>query len=79
MLPKGEDPTVPGAQRPITCLNVMYKMLTGTLAVILMRHVQHYQLLPPEQKALKKGARGCLDVSMPQWSRSAGRTPEIAQ
>ena len=62
MLPKGAYPAVPGAQRTITCLNVMYKLLTGTLAAMLIRHVQSYQLLPPEQKALRKGARGCLDA-----------------
>ena len=62
MLPKGTDPTIPGAQRPITCLNLMYKLLTGTLARVLMRHVTNYNLLPPEQKALRKGARGCMDA-----------------
>ena len=55
MLPKGADPVTQGAQRPITCLNLMYKLLTGALARVLLRHVRNFHLLPPEQKALCKG------------------------
>ena len=62
MLPKGDNPATPGSQRPITCLNLMYKLLTGALARVLKRHVDNYGLLPPEQKALRRGTRGCIDA-----------------
>ena len=32
------------------------------LATLLMEHVKKYDFLPEEQKALKKGTRGCLDA-----------------
>ena len=62
LLPKGDNPIKPGSQRPITCLNVAYKLFTGTVAHILLHHVKHYDLLPIEQKALKAGHRGCFDT-----------------
>ena len=62
LLPKGDNPTKPGSRRPITCLNVAYKLLTGMVARTLLHHVKHYDLLPLEQKALKAGCRGCFDA-----------------
>ncbi len=43
-------------------LNTSYKAFTGTLTSMLWRHVEEKQLLPPKQKALRKGRRGCLDA-----------------
>ncbi len=48
--------------RPIACLNTAYKVYTGALAVMLMAHVETKGILPTEQKALRKGRRGCLDA-----------------
>ncbi len=48
----------PEGYRPITCLNIAYKALTGALAAMLTKHVEQTNLLPEEQKALRKGARG---------------------
>ena len=48
--------------RPITCLNLSYKALTGAASRVLMHHALRYGLLPEEQKALRKGRRGCLDA-----------------
>ena len=48
--------------RPITCLNTTYKLLTGAASRVLMHHADRFQLLPEEQKAMRKGRRGCLDA-----------------
>ena len=40
--------------RPITCLNIMYKVYTDMMT--------GYELLPDEQKALRKSTRGCMDA-----------------
>ena len=40
----------------------MYKLLTCALARILHRHALHFGMIPPEQKAMQKGSRGCLDA-----------------
>ena len=48
--------------RPITCLNTTYKLVTPTLAGIIMDHAMENEVLPIEQKALRKGMRGCLDA-----------------
>ncbi len=48
--------------RPIACLNTAYKAYTGTLAIMLTQHVEAKRILPAEQKALRKGRRGCLDA-----------------
>ena len=62
MIPKDGCEGKPEQYRPITCLNTAYKLLTGALTVILMQHVESTGILPEEQKALRKGARGCLDA-----------------
>ena len=48
--------------RPITCLITMYKLYTRVIAQLLTVHVESRQILPEEQKALRKGRRGCLDA-----------------
>ena len=62
LIPKSPGARAPDKQRLITCLNTAYKLLTGAITVILRSHATEVDLLPPEQKALKKGARGCLDA-----------------
>ena len=58
MIPKDKGSTRADRQRPITCLNTLYKVLTGTLC----RLVQEHNLLPMEHKALRQKARRCLDA-----------------
>lgn len=52
----------PDKLRPITCLNTMYKLLTTVLAEMLLDHVTRKGILPEEQKAMRRGRRGCLDA-----------------
>ena len=47
--------------RPITCLALLWKLLTAVLADELYRHLEENNLLPWEQKGCKKGSRGTKD------------------
>ena len=40
----------------------MYKLVMAALAEIIMEHALESGALPTEQKALRKGMRGCLDA-----------------
>ena len=47
--------------RPIACLPLMWKLLTGTLAEKLYQHFLLNKLLPDEQKGCRKRSRGTKD------------------
>ena len=42
----------------------MYKALTAVMEGVMHGHVTQYDILPPEQCALRSGRRGCLDALM---------------
>ena len=44
--------------RPITCLILMWKLLTGVIADQIYAHLDPEKLLPEEQKGCRKGSRG---------------------
>ena len=44
--------------RPITCLSLMWKLLTGVIADQIYAHLDQEKLLPEEQKGCRKGSRG---------------------
>ena len=44
--------------RPITCLPLMWKLLTGVLADQIYAHLDQEKLLPEEQKGCRKDSRG---------------------
>ena len=44
--------------RPITCLPLMWKLLTGVIAGQIYAHLDQEKLLPEEQKGCRKGSRG---------------------
>ena len=44
--------------RPINCLPLMWKLLTGVIADHIYAHLDHEKLLPEEQKGCRKGSRG---------------------
>ena len=62
LIPKDGCQGEPDKFRPITCLNTWYKLLTGVLAISLNQHIAGKEVLPGEQKALRKKQRGCLDA-----------------
>ena len=47
MMPKDKGSTAPDRQRPITCLNLCYKLLTTALTMILRKHVRLTGVMPP--------------------------------
>ena len=48
--------------RPITCLPLMWKLLTGVVADQIYAHLDQEKLLPDEQKGCRKGSRGSNDL-----------------
>lgn len=47
--------------RPITCLPLMWKLLTATLSDKLDAHLEEKSLLPVEQKGCRRNSRGTND------------------
>ena len=64
LIPKDGCKGKPDQYRPITVLNTAYKLFTGDLTKVLEKHVMDNEILPIEQKALRKGRRGCFDTLM---------------
>ena len=54
--------SVPSNYRPITCLAMCWKLLTGILAGEIYSFMENQNALPEEQKGSRKGCRGCLDL-----------------
>ena len=52
----------PGKCRPIACLNSSNKLLTAVVTNKLLEHVVENGVLPVEQRAIRRGHRGCLDA-----------------
>ena len=47
--------------RPITCLPLMWKLLTGVIAEEMYDYLEQEKLLPEEQKGCRRGSRGTRD------------------
>ena len=47
--------------RPITCLPLMWKLLTGMIAEETYNYLEREKLLPEDQKGCKRGSRGTKD------------------
>ena len=48
--------------RPITCLPLMWKLLTGVIADQRYAHLDQQKLLPEEQKGYREGSRETNDL-----------------
>ena len=48
-------------QRPITCLNTVYKWFTACLLVPMDEHLEEHGLMEAEQRGAKKGCSGTMD------------------
>ena len=48
-------------QRPITCLNNMYKWFTSCLLAPVDQHLEHYGLMEGQQRGAKSGSFGTMD------------------
>ena len=58
---KNKD-NVAGNYRPITCLALMWKLLTGVVVDQIYAHLDQEKLLLEEQKGCIKGSRGTNDL-----------------
>ena len=47
--------------RPITCLPLMWKLLTGVIAEEMYNYLEPEKILPEEQKECKRGSHGTKD------------------
>ena len=47
--------------RPITCLPLMWKLITGIVADEIYNHLEENDLLPEEQKGCRRNSRGTKD------------------
>jgi len=61
LIPKSSDTSIPKNFRPITCLNILYKLWTACLTELLTGHFQVNSLLHPAQKGCARGQLGCVD------------------
>ena len=48
--------------RPISCLSLMWKLLTGVIAEQIYAHLDQEKLLLEEQNRCRKGSRGTNDL-----------------
>jgi len=61
LIPKATDLTNPKNYRPITCLNIIYKLWIGCLTTLMLNHCYSHQILHPAQKGCSRGQLGCVD------------------
>ena len=61
MIPKASDATQPKNFCLITCLNVLYKLWTGCISELVLRHCAVNNVLHPTQKGCARGEPGCTD------------------
>ena len=57
----------------------MYKALTGAAARVLTLVAERFELIPDEQKALRRRRRGCLDAIAIDWAVSKERKVWLKQ
>ena len=53
---------IAGNYRPITCLLLMWKLLTDVIADQIYVHLDQENMLPEEEKGCRKGSRGTNDL-----------------
>ena len=64
LIPKAGCEGRPEQYQPITCLSTAYKLLTAVMTEVLYDHAIAHPYLPSEQRAIRRGHRGCLDALM---------------
>jgi hypothetical protein len=61
LIHKKGDTTVAKNYRPITCLPTYFKLITLLLTDLIYDHLIYNDILPAEQKGVRRKARGCKD------------------
>ncbi|KAL1446158.1 hypothetical protein WDU94_008911 [Cyamophila willieti] len=62
LIPKNEKTEDVKCYRPITCLPVLYKLLTSIIKTKMYKHLTENNILPMEQRGCLEGANGCKDL-----------------
>jgi hypothetical protein len=58
---KDTDTINPSKYRPITCLPMLYKILTACIAHQIYRHCENSNIIAEEQKGCRKVSQGCKE------------------
>ncbi|XP_054744487.1 uncharacterized protein LOC129248901 [Anastrepha obliqua] len=61
MIPKCDEINDPSKFRPITCLPVIYKILTSCITNIFYEHIETHNLIAEEQKGCIRASQGCKE------------------
>lgn len=61
MLLKNSDPSDPTNYRPITCLQTIYKIITGCISQLIDKHLESHNILAEQQKGCKQNSQGCKE------------------
>ena len=61
LIPKASDMTTPQNYHPITCLNIVYKLWTSCMTIIMNIHCENNHIMHPTQKGCSHGQQGCVD------------------
>ena len=61
LIPKKKETRNPSNYRPITCLPVMYKILTSILTSRMKHHIEANNIIPEEQKGCASNSYGTID------------------
>ena len=60
MIPKKHEPSACD-YRPITCLNMLYQLITPVIDCFLQSHEEKYRLMQIDQRRWKAKTMGCVD------------------
>jgi hypothetical protein len=61
LIPKNENTEKPNNYRPITCLPMIYKLITSIISKWMQRYIDDQNLMLKEQKGCRRGSKGCKD------------------
>ena len=78
LIPKATDLTNPKNYRPITCLNIIYKMWTGCLTTLMLNHCDNHQIL---HQGCSRGQQGCVDhllLTSGVWHQVSSRSRSLS-
>jgi hypothetical protein len=61
LITKHENTEKPKNYRPITCLPMIYKLITSIIRKLMQKYTDDQNLMPKEQKGCCRGSKGCKD------------------
>jgi hypothetical protein len=61
LIPRNENTDKPKNYRPITCLPMIYKLITSIMSRRMQRYIEDQNLMPKRQKGCCRGSKGCKD------------------